>query len=128
MNKRVLFINHCSVTSIVPEVIAQAGYYVDIALKADAALTRLCKTIFDLIIFVENPYAESWVVCEKIRKLTSVPIIVISADATPETCVKAISAGADYFMRKPFGPMEVLARVNSLLQRIPSRVLMPLMS
>jgi DNA-binding response OmpR family regulator len=128
MKKRILFINHCTATSIVPEIVARAGYSVDIALKAEAALSRLVTTIYNLIILLENPYAESWLVCENIRKSTSMPLIVISADASPETCVKAIGAGADYFIRKPFGPMELLARVNSLLQRIPSHVLMPLTS
>lgn len=57
--------------------------------------------------------------CEKLRRSTSIPLIVISYEASTETCVKAINAGADYFMRKPFGPLELHARINSLLQRVP---------
>jgi DNA-binding response OmpR family regulator len=128
MNKRILFINHCSVTSIIPEIIARAGFSVDISLNAKSVLNKSGMPNYDMIILLESPYAESWVSCAGIRQYTSIPLIVISANASPETCVKAIAAGADYFMRKPFGPMELLARVNSLLQRIPSQVLMPLTS
>jgi len=58
--------------------------------------------------------------------MTITPIIVISPNASTETCVKAINAGADYFMRKPFGPLELLARIRSLLQRVPLRQLVPI--
>lgn len=123
MNKKILFVNDFTADTVVPEIVAQAGYRVDIALKAETALS---EPVYDLIILVVSPYAESWLACEKIRKTTSVPLIVISTNASTETCIRAINAGADYFMRKPFGPMELLARVNSLLQRVSYRQAIPL--
>jgi two-component system response regulator MtrA len=128
MNKRILFINNYTATSTVPEYIAGAGYRVDIVLNSEAASHELETRDYDLIILLENPYAASWVVCEKIRQLTSIPLIVISSNASTETCVKAINAGADYFMRKPFGSLELLARMNSLLQRVPYYQPIPLVS
>ena len=118
MNKRILFINNYTTTSTVPELVASAGYRVDTVLSSETASRELDTRHYDLIILLENPYAESWAVCERLRQLTSIPLIVISYNASTETCVKAINAGADYFMRKPFGPMELLARINSLLQRV----------
>ena len=118
MNKRILFINNYTATSTIPELIAGAGYRVDTILNSEVASRELDARHFDLMILMENPHAESWVVCERLRQLTAIPLIVISYNASTETCVKAINAGADYFMRKPFGPMELLARINSLLQRV----------
>jgi two-component system OmpR family response regulator len=118
MNKRILFLNRYTASSTVPQHVALAGYRVDVALDLEAASRELVNGDYHLIILMENPYTESWSICEKIRRLTSIPLIVISSNASTETCVKAIDAGADYFMRKPFGPLELLARINSLLQRV----------
>jgi two-component system response regulator ResD len=120
MNKRILFINNHTASSNVPEMIARAGYKVDVAIEPGVAYRGLESRHYDLIILLENPYAASWQTCQEIRRLTTVPLIVISHGTSTETCVKAINAGADYFMRKPFGPLELLARINSLLQRVPS--------
>jgi DNA-binding response OmpR family regulator len=120
MNKRILFINNYTATSTVPELIAGAGYKVEVALDLKVACRGLESRNYDLVILLENPYASSWLTCQDLRRLTALPLIVISYGATTETCVKAINAGADYFMRKPFGPLELLARINSLLQRVPS--------
>ena len=119
MNKRILFINNYTANSTVPEVIAGGGYRVDVAPNAEAALRELQNRNYDLAILLENPFAPSWATCEKIRRTTKIPLIVISYEASTETCVRAINAGADFFMRKPFGPLELLARINSLLQRVP---------
>jgi DNA-binding response OmpR family regulator len=119
MNKRILFLNNYTATSTVPELVASAGYRIETTLNPEAASRELSTRRYDLMILLENPYADSWVVCERLRKLTSIPMIVISFNASTETCVKAINAGADYFMRKPFGALELLARINSLLQRVP---------
>jgi DNA-binding response OmpR family regulator len=126
MRKKVLFILNVSTTSIVPELLARTGFRVDVACNSETGLQRLDAQAYDVIIFRESPLAESWLLCEKIRRLTTTPLIVISSNASTETCVKAINAGADYFMRKPFGPLELLARVNSLLQRTASRQPVPL--
>ena len=93
------------------------GYEVDLTHSVDAGLSRLEYQAYDIIVVLESPGVESWTTCEGIRALTDVPLIVISLNASTDTCVRAINAGADYFLRKSFGPLEFLARVNSLLQR-----------
>lgn len=128
MNKIILFINNYAASSVVPDIVAGAGYNVDAVPDAGAALRALDAHSYNLIILLESPHADSWVLCEKIRRLSAAPLIVISANAAAETCVKAINAGADFFMRKPFGPLELLARINSLLQRAPNRQPAPVTS
>ena len=111
---------------MIPEFLARTGYRVDAVYDFDTGLGQLDAQAYDMAILLESPYSESWQLCEKIRELTVIPLIVISSNASAETCVKAIKAGADYFMRKPFGPLELMARINSLFQRIPSRQAVPL--
>ena len=99
------------------QLLTKEGYDVYIVHNSDAGLQQLDAQDYDLIIVQESPEAQSWQLCEKIRHLSGIPLIVISPNASADTCVKAINAGADYFLRKPFGPLEFIARVQSLLQR-----------
>jgi two-component system OmpR family response regulator len=121
MSRNILFINDYRASYVIPELLTGAGYAVEIVSGAAAGLQMLGERVFDIIIAMENPASESYVFCENIRKSTDTPLIVISPDAGTNTCVRAITAGADYFMRKPFGPLEFTARINSLLQRTSAR-------
>lgn len=105
----------------IPELLISEGYQVDAVRDADAGLWQLDNRLYDIVIVLESPIVESWQLCARIRNRAGLPLIVISPRASTETCVRAIDAGADYFMRKPFGPLEFLARVKSLLQHTPVR-------
>jgi len=128
MTKKVVFINNAGSASVIPGMLAGAGYEISEAFGGDAGLRRLEAQTCDLVILLERAAAESWVICGKIRRLVTSPLIVIGSGASPETCVKAINAGADFFIRKPFGPLELLARINVLFQRAPARQPAPLAS
>ena len=128
MDKKILFINDSGVASLIPGLLVTNGYEVDVISDPETGLRRLHERGYNLAIVLESPAAESWRLCEKIRGLTGIPLIVISANAGTDTCIKAISAGADYFMRKPFGPLELLARIDSLFQRAIPRQTVPIVS
>lgn len=121
MVKKVLFINNIRSLLLISGLLSKMGYEVDLVHSADAGLYKLVTEAYDLVVVLESPRVASWTICERIRSLSHVPLIVISLNASTETCVRAINAGADYFLRKPFGPLEFLARINSLLQRNSSR-------
>lgn len=117
MNKKVLVINKAvSYSSSVP-LLRREGYQVDVAPNLDMGLEKLDREAYDIIVVQEDQEAESWRLCQKIRHRSGLPIIVISASASAEDCVRALNAGADYFMRKPFGPLELSARAHSLIKR-----------
>ena len=122
MGKSVLFINTTCTQPASLEVLRKSGYRVDMVYNADIGLRQLDAKVYDAVILQESPEAESWRLCRKIRQVAATPLIVISNHASTEACVKAIKAGADFFMRKPFGPLEFSARLQSLLQR---RILAP---
>lgn len=128
MNKRILVINDVNPHPIIPELLIQAGYEVDVVSGTDEGLRHLENQACDAIIVLESPPSESWRTCRDIRNLTAIPLIIVSSSAGTEACVKAINAGADFFMRKSFGPLEFLARVNLLLQRTPQRQPVPVSS
>jgi two-component system OmpR family response regulator len=98
-----------------------AGLNVDEAIDSETGLGLLETRSYDIAVVTENQDQEIWRLCERIRNLTGIPLIIINANAGPDDCVRAINAGADYFLRKTFGPREFLARVNCLLQRTSPR-------
>jgi DNA-binding response OmpR family regulator len=117
MNKKVLVINNTTSPISGAKLLIKEGYTVNVVHNSDEGLQQLDTQAYDIIILQENREAESWWLCEKIRHLSSLPLIVISQNASTDNCVKAINAGADYFLRKPFGPMELIARMQSLIYR-----------
>ena len=117
MNKRILLINSITAYPVISRVLTQEGYRVEAVSDLESGLQRLKRQSYDIVIVRDIPGAESWQLCEKIRAITTAPLIVINSNATAETCARAIDAGADFFMRKPFGVLEMLARVRYLLQR-----------
>jgi len=123
-----MVINNVGAASLIPGILSGNGYKVYVAFDTAEGLRRMGEQDYDLIVLLENPLAPSWRGCERIKSAYDIPLIVISSNASAETCVKAISAGADYFLRKSLGPLELLARVSSLFQRVSSRQNVPVIS
>jgi DNA-binding response OmpR family regulator len=76
-----------------------------------------CKP--DIIILdVMMPKMDGFEVCKNIRKVHSIPIIMLSARGDSEDKIKGLDLGADDYIAKPFQPRELLARIQSLLRRV----------
>ena len=77
----------------------------------------------DLIITdLQMPEMDGIEFCREIRKVSTLPIIVLSVRGEEKTKVQALDAGADDYVTKPFGIDELLARVRAALRRSPSSV------
>lgn len=74
----------------------------------------------DLIITdLQMPEMDGIEFCKEIRKISQLPIIVLSVRGEERTKVEALDAGADDYVTKPFGIDELLARVRAALRRLP---------
>jgi DNA-binding response OmpR family regulator len=95
----------------------------DVIESADAAgaLRQLFDSRPDMVILdLQLPDLHGRSVLDRIRELTDVPVMVVTADCGETSCVETLRAGADDFMSKPFGLQELLARVEALLRRTPA--------
>ena len=117
MKASALVINKYSTSAAIVRLLTAAGYRVDTAAGLAEGLPKLERRQYSVIVCIETPGDESWQTCEKLRRVTGAPVIVISPRAGADACVRAIHAGADFFLRNPFGPLEFLARVAALRQR-----------
>lgn len=60
-------------------------------------------------------------VLKKVRQISDIPLIVVSGNDTAESVVKALTLGADDYITKPFEPIELMARVESVTRRVGGR-------
>jgi two-component system KDP operon response regulator KdpE len=76
---------------------------------------------YDLILLdLVMPGMSGLEVCTAVREKSDVPIIVLSAHDEEDLKVRALDAGADDFVTKPFGHQELLARIRAVRRRMPS--------
>src|SRR6185437_11073126 len=109
------------VRTLVCELLARAGYTVSQAPGGREALRLLYDERPDLIVLdVSMPELDGWATLERIRELSSVPVVMLSALGAELEKVRALRAGADDYVTKPFGRQELLARVESVLRRAPA--------
>jgi two-component system KDP operon response regulator KdpE len=99
-------------------ILDDAGFDVEVAENAkeaiDAASVRPPDAmVLDLVL----PDRSGVEVCAEIRTWSNLPIIVLSAIGDEREKVRALDAGADDYVTKPFGPDELLARLRAVLRR-----------
>jgi DNA-binding response OmpR family regulator len=72
----------------------------------------------DLVVLdVGLPELDGWEVLERIRDLSDVPVLMLTAEGEQVQKVRGLEGGADDYVTKPFGREEVVARINALLRR-----------
>jgi two-component system KDP operon response regulator KdpE len=97
------------------------GYDVRAAFDGQSALEIFGEWMPDLVITdLSMPEMDGIELSRRIRERSSVPIILLSVTGDEHTKVRALDAGADDYVTKPFGMDELLARVRAALRRAPA--------
>jgi two-component system KDP operon response regulator KdpE len=99
-------------------ILRRAGYAVEAAETKEEALASLAAhppdaVVLDLVL----PDGQGVEVCEDVRRWSRLPILVLSAVGDEREKVRALDAGADDYVTKPFGTDELLARLRAVLRR-----------
>ena len=99
------------------------GYAVECAADGDEGFEKATQIPFDLIILdVMLPRKSGFVVCRDIRQAGLItPILMPTARGQTSDKVNGLRIGADDYVTKPFNMLELMARVEALLRRAPSR-------
>ena len=75
------------------------------------------KEIALIILDVMMPTMDGWEVCKEIRKLSDVPIVMLTAKSEESDELLGFDLGVDEYITKPFSPKVLAARVNAILRR-----------
>ena len=106
------------VRRLVRVLLERAGHTVAEASNGVEALRRVQAVQPDLVVLdVTMPELDGWQTLERIRDLSDVPVLMLTARAGELDKVRGLKAGADDYVTKPFGRQELLARVEALLRR-----------
>ena len=107
------------ITSILEEYAKKEGYDVKIAYNGRQALDTFDKHKPDIVLLdVMMPIIDGFEVCRRIRKVSNVPLIMITARGEDFERIMGLDIGADDYIVKPFSPAEVMARVRAVMRRI----------
>jgi DNA-binding response OmpR family regulator len=117
--RRILVVDDDDVTrEVLRGVLERAGHDVREAQDGRAGLRDLYAAAPDLVILdVEMPELDGWAMLERIRDLSDVPVLMLTARETELERVRGLQGGADDYVVKPFGHQELVARVQALLRR-----------
>jgi two-component system KDP operon response regulator KdpE len=101
-------------------VLRDAGYSVEAAsTKAEALASVTTRPPEALVLDLVLPDGDGVSVCKDVRRWSRLPILVLSAVGDEREKVRALDAGADDYVTKPFGTEELLARLRAILRRAP---------
>jgi DNA-binding response OmpR family regulator len=94
------------------------NYQVVKAYNGEQALELVAAENPDLVLLdIMMPILDGFTVCERIRKFSTVPIIVVTVKGEEQDRVRGLDLGADDYIVKPFSATELLARVRAVLRR-----------
>lgn len=98
--------------------LVQEEFSVIKAYDGEQAVEMLKKNKVDLILLdIMMPVMDGIQAAVKIRKISSVPIIMLSAKSEDTDKILGLNMGADDYVTKPFNPLELIARIKSQLRR-----------
>lgn len=98
------------------------GYTVTCATDGPEALAAFIQQKYDLVLLdILMPGVDGFEVCAQLRRISAVPIVMLTALNRPDDIVRGLELGADTYITKPFTFKEVEARIRAILRRANGR-------
>ena len=102
------------------------GYQVLTATNGEQALEKLRTRLPDLIVLdVMMPELNGFETVEEIRRVSNVPVIMLTAKGEENEKVRGLGLGADDYVTKPFSQRELLSRIQAVLRRAETPAFVP---
>lgn len=119
MNKILIADDNVQITKILSEFAKKEGFDPIIAYNGEDALELFQQDKFTIVLLdVMMPKKNGFEVCKEIRRISNVPIIMITARGEDFERIMGLDIGADDYIVKPFSGSEVMARIRAILRRI----------
>lgn len=121
MNKKLIYIadDELNICNIIKSFLIKEGFEVEIFTDGKSILEAFNKRQADMLILdIMMPEIDGYALCSLIRLKSCVPIIIVSAKDTESDKITGLKLGGDDYLTKPFSPLELIARINSIFRRI----------
>jgi DNA-binding response OmpR family regulator len=122
-DRRILVVDDdADIRRLLKELLDRRGFAVTEARDGQEALRAFYDERPDLVVLdVQMPVLDGWKTLERIRELSDVPVVMLTARSSELEKTRGLRSGADDYVTKPFGRQELLARVDALLRRTSGR-------
>ncbi|MCB1958846.1 MAG: response regulator transcription factor, partial [Rhodocyclaceae bacterium] len=119
MAERVLIVDDDTrLSAMVSDYLTGNGYVVDTAPTSGDGIARITRTPPDAVILdVMLPDVDGFETCRRIRSMSDVPVLMLTAKGEETDRIVGLELGADDYLPKPFNPRELLARLMAILRR-----------
>lgn len=120
MSQTVLLIDDdTSLLNLLGKYLEKAGYRVLRAVSGLAGIQALFEQRPDLVVLdLMMPRMDGWETCRRIREVSDVPIIMLTAQGDESSKLKGFQLGVDDYVTKPFSFAELTARIGAVLARV----------
>ncbi len=106
------------ILEIIKNTLEDAGYAVSTVDNGRAAVDQIRKANPDLVLLdIKMPGLDGYEVLNSIRQFTEIPVIMLTGVLEPDAVARSMELGANDYIRKPFLPGELIARIKSKLRR-----------
>lgn len=119
MNKRILVVeDEQSIARLLMDYCRHAGFEPTLSLDGEEIVSLAERGRVDVILLdLMLPGMDGLELCKRIRRVSEVPILIISARVDEVDRLLGLELGADDYICKPFSPREVIARIKAILRR-----------
>ncbi|MCC6170715.1 MAG: response regulator transcription factor [Gammaproteobacteria bacterium] len=119
MAEKVLIVDDDTrLSAMLRDYLSGSGFSVELAATAQSGLTALGRNPPDAVILdVMLPDFDGFETCRRIRAMSDVPILMLTAKGEETDRIVGLELGADDYLPKPFNPRELLARLKAILRR-----------
>ena len=112
-----------NINQLIKLYLEKEGYETETAERGDDALNLFKKNPPQIVLLdLMLPGMDGWQVCREIRKISTIPIIMLTAKEETFDKVLGLELGADDYMTKPFDPKELIARIKAVMRRTQTAV------
>ncbi len=121
MNKKRIYAadDEANIREILGVFLKEAGFEVTVFETGDELLREFAALPSDMVILdIMMPGSDGITICKELRKISSVPIIILTAKETEADYMIGITSGGDDYLIKPFSPSMLVMRIKALFRRI----------
>lgn len=106
-----------AILDLIENILSKSGHYVNKVENPNMILSKDLSFYHLIILDIMMPGIDGFQLCSKIRTLVDCPILFLTAKSDEADIIKGLGLGADDYLTKPFGVLELRARVDAHIRR-----------